>query len=276
MEKTLQEKVYDSIKLILRARRVAYSLNYETGFIVAFSGGKDSQCVLELCRMAGVKYKAYYSVTGIDAPANVHFIQKHYPEVEFLHPKENYFQLVEKKGLPMIQYRYCCERLKERVGLGSCLLDGVRAEESKKRSEYSSVMVRSRRKENVERGRERDIAEIEEQQHRCIHGHDRLDIHPILEWSKEDVWQFINERGIPVNPCYDLVERVGCMYCPFAQSRQLDVYDKLYPSYKRRLLLALERFLEVKSIEGIESAEEYYEWWKSKMTLKQWAQRKML
>ena len=25
--------------------------------------------------LAGVKYKAYYSVTGIDAPANIHFIQ---------------------------------------------------------------------------------------------------------------------------------------------------------------------------------------------------------
>lgn len=276
MEKTLQEKVYDSIGLILRARRVAYSLNYETGFIVAFSGGKDSQCVLELCRMAGVKYKAYYSVTGIDAPANVHFIQKHYPEVEFLHPKENYFQLVEKKGLPMIQYRYCCERLKERVGIGHCLLDGVRAEESKKRSEYTSVMVRSRRKVNVEKGRNRKIEDIEAQNHRCINGNDRIDIHPILEWSEADVWQFIKKRGVPINPCYEMVSRVGCMYCPFAQAKQLDKYDAEYPLYKKRLLLALRRFLEVKSIEGIESAEEYYEWWKSKMTLKQWAKRKML
>lgn len=38
------------------------------GYYVGFSGGKDSITTLELCRMSGVKYHAYYSCTRIDPP----------------------------------------------------------------------------------------------------------------------------------------------------------------------------------------------------------------
>ena len=38
------------------------------GYFVAFSGGKDSQCIYHLCEMAGVKFDAYYSVTSVDPP----------------------------------------------------------------------------------------------------------------------------------------------------------------------------------------------------------------
>jgi len=44
------------------------------GYYVAFSGGKDSIVVLDLVKRAGVKYDAYYHVTGIDPPELVHFI----------------------------------------------------------------------------------------------------------------------------------------------------------------------------------------------------------
>ena len=35
------------------------------GFHVAFSGGKDSQVIHELCRMAHVKFKAYFYQTSV-------------------------------------------------------------------------------------------------------------------------------------------------------------------------------------------------------------------
>lgn len=38
------------------------------GYFVAFSGGKDSQCIYHLCEMAGVKFDAHYSVTSVDPP----------------------------------------------------------------------------------------------------------------------------------------------------------------------------------------------------------------
>lgn len=51
----------------------------------AFSGGKDSTVLAELCKMAqeqyGVEYSLNYNVTGIDPPELVYFMRQHYPEL---------------------------------------------------------------------------------------------------------------------------------------------------------------------------------------------------
>lgn len=267
-------KIEESIATIQRAEKIALQLNPSEGLYLAFSGGKDSAVVYKLCRLANVKFTPHYSVTGIDAPTNIHHIKNNYRDVIFEHPKENYFQLVEKKGLPMMHTRFCCSRLKENMGAGNVVLDGVRAEESANRAKYNEVMVRSRRVENVKKGRNRTFGEIEENEHKCIKGKDRIDVHPILRWSSAEIWEFMIEYNIPLNPCYSYLTRVGCMYCPFASKEQLTIYEEEYPLYKQRLLLALQRFLTHKQIEGIDTAADYYDWWKSKKTLKDWLQSK--
>lgn len=127
----LKSKIEASIDLIKKGEKLALALN-PNGYFVGFSGGKDSQVLLELVKMAGVKYKAYYSVTTNDPPENVYFIRNHYPDVIFLHPKENFYKLIEKKGMPTMNRRFCCEILKEQGGVGQVVLSGVRAEESTK------------------------------------------------------------------------------------------------------------------------------------------------
>lgn len=263
-------KIIESLSIIKRAEKIALELNTTEGIYLAFSGGKDSAVVYELCKLAKVKFTPHYAVTGIDSPMNVKYIKENYPNTIFEHPKENYFRLVEKKGLPMIQTRFCCSRLKENLGAGTLTIDGVRAEESTNRAKYSNIMVRSRRVENVAKGRNRTFDEIEENEHRCIKGKDRIDVHPILKWTAEDVWEFINKLHVPVNPCYKKLTRVGCMYCPFASTKQIETYEKEYPLYKKRLMLALQRFLQHKTIEGIKDADDYFNWWKSHKTIKQW------
>lgn len=51
------------------------------GYLLAFSGGKDSVVLKALADMAGVKYTAEYRVTGIDPPELVRFIRKYHPDV---------------------------------------------------------------------------------------------------------------------------------------------------------------------------------------------------
>ena len=59
--------------------------------------------------------------------------------VEILRPKENFFQLIAKKGFPSRFSRFCCEALKEYKVLDKTII-GVRKAESRARKErYNSL-----------------------------------------------------------------------------------------------------------------------------------------
>ena len=54
---THEYKVYMAIKRL-------QSFEPPDGYFIAFSGGKDSQCVYHLAKMAEVKFDAHYAITG--------------------------------------------------------------------------------------------------------------------------------------------------------------------------------------------------------------------
>lgn len=132
------EKEIHSIELIKKYEQEACRLSPD-GYTVCFSGGKDSQVMLDLFKRSGVKFKAVYNNTTIDPPENVYFIKKHYPEVLHNLPKENFYQIIEKnKMLPCMNTRFCCKILKEHHGKGFTAV-GVRREESAKRAKHIEV-----------------------------------------------------------------------------------------------------------------------------------------
>ena len=57
-----RDKVAESITILQKYEE----LHEGEGYYVAFSGGKDSMVVAELCRLAGVKFDLNYNITGID------------------------------------------------------------------------------------------------------------------------------------------------------------------------------------------------------------------
>lgn len=270
----MKEKIEHSLELIRKAAIIAEDMTPEEGLWIAYSGGKDSECVLALVKQAEVKFTAYYNVTGIDAPDSIRFIRENHPEVNFIHPKRNYIQLVEFAGLPTMQRRFCCDKIKENTGAGHVVVTGVRAQESKKRQQLSEVKLYSRRRPNRNRDNTKNIDEVIESQHQCIQGKDRLMVHPIFQWSETDVWQYIAMNNLPINPMYSKVGRVGCMYCPFAQTKQIEMYEKLYPIYRKRLLVAIKRNLTKSNKVMFKDEEECFDWWKSKMSVKQYFEKK--
>ena len=274
MEKQLNEKVNDAIELLRKGEALAIKMQPNFGYFLAFSGGKDSQVLLDIVKRAGVKYKAFYSVTGNDAPENVYFIRKEYPEVEFIHPKEKYIKIIEKSGMPTILRRKCCDRLKERIGKGCVVLTGVRAEESRKRAKYEEIMISSRRKEHKGKSASRGEEWLKEVVHDCIKGQDRVLIHPLLSFTSDNIWGYINKNKIPHNPLYKKCGRVGCMYCPFASKEQLDYYEKTYPKFKESIIKALNKNLKKRKESVFKTGNELYEWWKSKESVEKYMNNK--
>lgn len=266
----LKTLVKQSIDLMQSAENLALQFSDE-GFFVGFSGGKDSQVLLDLVKRADVKYKAYYSVTTLDPPENVKFIEKYYPDVHFLYPTKNFFKLVEEKGLPTRLRRYCCVYLKEGHGINRVVLTGVRAEESVKRSQYNEVSIISNRNEHKER-KVKTIKEIEQAKHKCIKGKDKIMLYPILRWTEADIYNYLDLNHITINPLYNYVGRVGCMFCPFSSVKEMRLWELRYASYVDKIKRSCKKYLENKKY--FENENEMWEWYKSKLSINEYKECK--
>ena len=221
MRPELQKKIDQAIRL-LRTMSEAYGDVIE----VAYSGGKDSDVILQLTKEAGIKYRAIYKNTTIDPPGTI----KHVKDmgVEVLQPKYTFAQLIAKKGMPNRFRRFCCDVLKEYKVLDKAII-GVRREESTKRAKRYHEPTQCRffgsKKEHVEQ------------------------IYPILEWTLEDVTEFLQDRKIKCAPVYydeDGVfhpeRRLGCIGCPLASKDNVIAEFKKYPKMVKLYINAIKEF----------------------------------
>ena len=217
----LQKKVSQAVKLL----QVCYKTAGEP-LEIAYSGGKDSDVILELAKMSGIEYRAIYKNTTIDPPGTI----KHAKEngVEIRRPKESFFSLMMKHGFPNRFTRFCCSVLKEYKILDNCVI-GIRKCESVNRAKRYTEPTECRiygKKNHVNA------------------------IYPILDWSDEDELEFIKERGIKLHPLYysedgsiDITKRLGCMCCPLAYYKKRLLEFKKYPGMVKAYLRCGEEFL---------------------------------
>lgn len=118
------------------------SFEPKDGYYLAFSGGKDSQCIYHLAKMAGVKFDAHYRITSVDPPELVRFIKTQYPDVALDYPRDadgnviTMWNLIPQQTIPPTRKaRYCCDKLKESGGEGRLTVTGVRWAESPARKQ---------------------------------------------------------------------------------------------------------------------------------------------
>ena len=196
MRKELQKKVDFAIKLL-------QSIPTDDGPIeLSYSAGKDSDVILELAKMAGIPYRAIYKATTIDPPQTIAHAREMGAEV--IHPKKTFFQLVSEGGFPSRFQRSCCSVLKE-YKVCDRAIQGIRRSESKKRAKRYK----------------------EPEECRVYSKKEKVKIYlPILEWTDQDVEEFIKERNIKCHPLYyrrgqfDVTQRLGCMGCPLASRKK--------------------------------------------------------
>ena len=214
------------------------------GYYLAFSGGKDSICLMEIARRAGVTFDAHYNSTGIDPPEVVRFIRNQYPEVSIDLPPKSFWELVPTKGLPTRTRRWCCEAVKECGGQGRTVLTGIRAAESSKRARRGLVQP-------------------------CNRGKGRYFVNPMLFWSDDDVWAFIRGNDLPYCSLYDEGwRRIGCVPCPFATpaetQRALARWPKLFAAVRKRARVYWDKATERGPQSRFETFDTFWDWWLAK------------
>lgn len=111
----------------------------ERGYYLAYSGGKDSDVILALAQMAGVKYEAVHNLTTVDAPETVYHVREMGVRID--KPWRTMWELIVDKMYPPTRIsRYCCQELKERGGECRTVITGVRKAESFSRAKNSGLV----------------------------------------------------------------------------------------------------------------------------------------
>ena len=196
--------------------------------LVAFSGGKDSQCCYHLAKMAGIDFSAQYSITRFEPPELIRFIRKEYPDVIFRRAyKMSLYKQIEKYGLPNRFYRYCCDAKHKKTEGFDIAVIGVRAQESAKRAANWRMF-----------GQKQDRSYY---------------ICPIIDWTENDVWEFLNSNNIPHCKLYDEgYSRIGCVLCPLSMKMHKQDVER-YPKIVNLLRNAFYAYYEKKEQEGFKT-----------------------
>lgn len=210
---------------------------------LGFSGGKDSQVCYDLCKRAGVPFKAYYN-RSFESPVTMKFIRENYPDVIWRHDHNYGFieniRIVHGGFLPTVQIAYCCNNYKHNPKyVDACSITGVRKAESAKRKERTTFSVKNK---TTLKKNQAIIDEYFEEHCQSTGDHSVIALKPIVDWSDEDVWQYIRLHNLPVNPEYnDGKKRIGCIVCPKSNfTRNFESLMK-YPKLIDAFILAKEK-----------------------------------
>lgn len=135
---------------------------------MSYSGGKDSDVILELAKMAGIKFRAIYKNTTIDPPYTITHVKS--KGVEIVRPKKTFARLIQENGFPNQFMRFCCKHLKEYKVLDKAI-HGIRRCESVKRTERYKEPTYCR----------------------VYNKDEKVEVFmPILEWSDDELKQFVD------------------------------------------------------------------------------------
>lgn len=227
-------------------------------FIASFSGGKDSQVVLDLCTRAipPTAYEVIYSDTGYELPPSLELYQQtadhyqqHYPSLQF-HLARNHESVLtywDKIGTPSETHRWCCSIMKTAPLYRSLKIDGnkqakvltfegVRAEESPKRTTYNRIG-------------------------RGVKHSTTINARPIFYWSSIEIFLYLFKYNIPINPAYRVGKsRVGCIICPYSSPWDDMIVNEWYPKDLKPFIDRIQRSAKEAGVKDVDNYIEQRNW----------------
>lgn len=194
-------------------------------FYVAFSGGKDSIVALDLVQRAlpHNEFKVLFGDTRMEFIDTYKLIGEikqlcELSGIDFLIAKSEQIPDVTWRefGPPSQTIRWCCSvhktspqilLLRKVIGkptFRGMAFTGIRADESLSRSQYNDINYGEKHK-------------------------GQYSVHPILEWSSAEVFNYIFLKKLPLNETYKKGNsRAGCLVCPMATNKNFYFKEVCY------------------------------------------------
>ena len=207
------------------------------------------------------------------------------PNIIIDYPKTSMWDLIVQNLLPPTQLiRYCCAELKERGGQGRVKITGVRWTESNRRKQNSDlIQIHGKPKQmakmadeigveykTIDKKRSIIMSDDNDESRRMVEHCYRTTsttINPIIDWTDDDVWEFLRHYGCKSNPLYGCgFKRVGCIGCPMAGKRRYTEF-RLYPKYKNNYIKSFDRMLTERKRRNMQykldwqSGKDVFKWW---------------
>lgn len=239
---------------------------YQQPLVICISGGKDSGVITELAVRSGIPCEFLHSHTTADAPETVRFVRSEFKRLEgkgykctvnmpvYKGHRTSMWGLIPQVGLPPTRgMRYCCSILKETGAKGRFIATGVRWAESASRKNNRGIYEKM--------GATKDkkiILANDNDEKRMLFENCRLKakrvVNPIVDWTDEDVYGFLEDAKCPMNPLYAEGRcRVGCIGCPLAGKKQREADFVRWPKYKNLYMLAFRDMLTERKRRGKET-----------------------